>query len=351
MGADRRVGYRAGVRHSTQQIEPGRSVAHPGPVTDDRVTAVRGRTRPQHFADLLSGSPAHPDASGPGARFLVDAVTAAVDAAGADSGIVEFSTVRLPHISYCFPAAGDAVRPMLYSETHTSSGTVFEATATVGWRRRPSDEGESPADLERWVHFHASWVDDAGMLRGGHLWPDTTVAGTLDRATVWPLYGITLVNAFDDETELPVFTPVRAEAPATAAPLSRGDRDAVFARVRPNQEIHGTVRGLTTAHGLAGGAVRGGTGSFVGAMFDDGRTIEGPATEVISLAGRLDDTAAGPLTCSLITARGTVASGRLAAEGNIVGATYDLLLTGPVETGSQPLSSSPHHRRRGGSGQ
>lgn len=328
------------MRRSTQHIEPGRSVTHPGPVTDDRVTAVRGRTQPHHLADLLAGSPAHPDARGPGAGFLVDEVAAAVEAAGADSGIVEFSTTRLPHISYCFPAAGDDVHPMLYSKTHTSSGTVLGATATVGWRRRPGDDGaHQTAGLERWVHFHASWVDDAGALRGGHLWPETTAAGALDRATVWPLHGITLVNSFDDETELPVFTPVRAAARATAAPFSSGDRDAVFARVRPNEEIHRAVRALTTAHGLAGGAVRGGTGSFVGAMFDDGRIIDGPATEVISLAGRLDDTAAGPLTCSLITAHGTVASGRLAAEGNIVGATYDLLLTGPVRAAPQSLSS------------
>src|SRR5699024_1459128 len=73
-----------------------------------------------------------------------------------------------------------------------------------------------------------------------------------------------------------------------------------------------------------------------GAVFDDGRVVDGPATEVISLAGRLDDSAAGPLTCTLITARGTVESGRLAPEGNIVGATYDLLLTGPAAASATP---------------
>ena len=317
---------------STQQIVPGRAVIHPGPVAEDRITAVAGRTRPHFISDLLTALPERqPDPS-----LLTDAVIAAVEAAGADSGIVEFSTLRLPHISYCYPAAGDAVHPMLYSETHTSTGTVLEGTATVGWRRRPSEPGgEQTGDLERWVHFHASWVDEAGTLRGGHLWPETVTAGALERATVWPLHGITLVNDFDDETELPVFTPVRAEA-VTAAPPSPGDRDAVFARVRPNAEIHAVVRGLTVAHNLAGGAVRGGTGSLVGAVFDDGRVVDGPATEVISLAGRLDDSAAGPLTCTLITARGTVESGRLAPEGNIVGATYDLLLTGPVAASATP---------------
>jgi predicted DNA-binding protein with PD1-like motif len=313
------------VTHSTQQIVPGRPVTHPGPVAEDRITAVRGRTRPHLITDLPTATSDHRH----GAGLLTDAVIAAVEAAGADSGIVEFSTLRLPHISYCFPAAGDAVHPMLYSETHTSTGTVLEGTATVGWRRRPVEAGGEPTgDLERWVHFHASWVDDAGALRGGHLWPETATAGALERATVWPLHGITLINDFDEETELPVFTPVRAEAVA-AAPTSPGDRDAVFARVRPNAEIHEIVRGLTAAHSLAGGAVHGGTGSLVGAVFDDGRVVDGPATEVISLAGRLDDSAVGPLTCTLITARGTVESGRLAAAGNIVGATYDLLLTGP----------------------
>jgi predicted DNA-binding protein with PD1-like motif len=319
------------VTHSTQQIVPGRAVTHPGPVAEDRVTAVRGRTRPHLVPDLLAAS-----AREPGPILLTQAVVAAVEAAGADSGIVEFSTLRLPHISYCFPAAGDAVHPMLYSETHTSTGTVLEGTATVGWRRRPGETGgDSTGDLERWVHFHASWVDDAGALRGGHLWPQTQIDGPLERAIVWPLHGITLINDFDDETELPVFSPSPAHA-ATVAPSSAGDRDAVFARVRPNAEIHEVVHGLTNVHGLVGGAVRGGTGSFVGAVFDDGRIVDGPATEVISLAGHLDDTAVGPLTCTLITAHGTVESGRLAAAGTIVGATYDLLLTGPPTAPDAP---------------
>ncbi|WP_029089522.1 DUF296 domain-containing protein [Brevibacterium album] len=310
-------------------IVPGRPVTHPGIVAGSRTTVRVGRTQPFSTADLL---PAHvaSETEWP----LIDAVVAAVEATGADSGVVEFSGALLPRISYCFPAYGDDVRPMLYSDTHESSGVVTAGTATVGYRRTAPE-----APLTRWVHFHAAWQAADGELLGGHLWPETTTAGPLTNAVVWPLYGMSLVNSTCEETLLPVFAP---EPPLTAAGRGtsgggaiaetegalRGDRTAVFARVRPNVDLGEVIASLSAEHGLAGGSVRGGTGSFVGALYEGGRVVDGPATEVITLSGILGE-GAPALTCSLIDRHGAVHSGSLAVGRNVVGATYDLMLAGP----------------------
>lgn len=333
---------------------PGQIVRHPGIVAADRTTHVMGRTRPFTASEAVEAA-RRPGAGAQlsplletGPRPLFDVMVAVVEATGADSGVVEFSGIALPRVSYCFPAYGDEEHPMLYSATHESAGIVLQGTATVGFRR---DEGTGARS--RWIHFHIAWVDDAGDVHGGHLWPETLMEGALMNATVWPLYGMTLVNALDEETLLPVFTPHPSEtappspqSPASvpSAPGGRstpddddlpGDRDALFARVRPNEELVEVIDRLARAHGLVGGSIRGGTGSLVGgATFVDRKVSIGPASEIIALTGQLEDaTATRPasLSCSLVVAGGHVHGGRLHPQGNLVGATYDLMLVGPAD--------------------
>jgi predicted DNA-binding protein with PD1-like motif len=315
MLAERPVSYSERVTQNTPLIVPGRPVKHPGSAAAVRTTLAHGRTRPRAVTDLL-----RPDADDRSPTALLDLVAGAVEAAGADSGIVELGPVDLPSVSYCFPAYGDSTHPMLYSATHSGAGTLLRGTATVGFRR------ESPgAPLTRWAHFHVSWTDREGTLRGGHLWPETTAAGPLVQSTVWPLYGITLVNRLDEETQLPVFFPEQ-----NGRSTADGDRPALFARVHPNEEIGTVIADLTRRHGLEGGSVVGGTGSIVGAIFEDGRRVEGPATEVITLGGALTGTEPR-LTSTLISASAEVHGGVLAPTGNLVGATYDLMLAGPQD--------------------
>jgi predicted DNA-binding protein with PD1-like motif len=319
---------------TSQHIVPGQPVSHPGPAAEDRITAVSGITVPIAASDLLgeilpSGSlaPKDEDFADRSTRPLGDLMVEVVEAAGADSGIVEFSALAMPRISYCIPAPGDAAHPMSYSDTRESSGLMLHGTATGGFRQDPADATR----LTRWVHMHAAWTDADGTLRGGHLWPASRTADPLAHATVWPLYGITLVNSHDEETRMPVFAPL----PGTVSSAGRaqlrarsGARPAVFARVRPNVDIAQAVADLGREHGLTGGSVRGGCGSLTGALFDDGRIVEGPATEIIALSGCLIPGTAA-LSASVISASGRVHGGRLAARGNLVSVTYDLMLTGP----------------------
>lgn len=333
-----------------QTIVTGRPVTHPGPSSKSRTSVRVGTTRPHPASDLSGGDAGSASTSGDGDRRLIDLVVEAVEATGATSGIVEFQSVALSRISYCFPAAGDAAHPMLYSRTHESTGVVLNGTATVGYRREDPEAGHT-----RWVHFHAAWTDANGILRGGHLWPETTASTPLANATVWPLHGMDLVNATDPETELPVFSPVPigdADSPedttgpehlTSATALTAGDRRVVFARVCPNEEISQVIARLTDEHDLHGGSVCGGTGSLVGATFTDERIVEGPATEIISLSGRLPSRPAadGPdssplvLSCVLIDANAEVHGGVLAPTGNLVGATYDLVLAGPQRAAAE----------------
>lgn len=340
---------------TSQHIVPGQPVSHPGPAAADRITAASGITLPIAASDLLgdnlpAGSVASrdEDSADRSTRPLGDLMVEVVEAAGADSGIVEFSALAMPRISYCIPAIGDAAHPMSYSDTRESSGLMLHGTATVGFRRDPSDDSR----LTRWVHMHAAWTDADGTLHGGHLWPASRTADPLAHATVWPLYGITLVNSLDEETRMPVFAPLPTSVTSAGRAQLRarsGARPAVFARVRPNVDIAWAVATLGREHGLAGGSVRGGCGSLTGALFDDGRVVEGPATEIIALSGRI---AQGPtaLSASVISASGRVHGGRLAARGNLVSVTYDLMLTGPpADEPLDELSSSPRRRPHGGS--
>ncbi|MFF0817701.1 PCC domain-containing protein [Rhodococcus sp. NPDC003318] len=274
---------------------------HPGPVAEQRLESVPGGTVTVRV-------------SLPPGRRLVDAIDDELTRIGADSAQVELLGGPLARVSYCIPAVcTDGSRAAWYSETYEAATpvTIVGGSATVGRR-----------DGERFMHCHAAWHDARGVLRGGHLWPDTVVGATPVEIVLHAFDSVALTSGVDDETLMPVFTPS-----ATAEPVV-GNRRSVMTRVRPGVEIHETVRRVMAEHGIVRASVRGSLGSLVGAtLLRDGGavTVDGPATEV-ALAGHAERGGPAYLSALVMDRHGEVHVGELAERGNLVAVTFELFV-------------------------
>jgi hypothetical protein len=100
--------------------------------------------------------------------------------------------------------------------------------------------------------------------------------------------------------------------------------------VAPNEDVCTALETVCRQQGWRGATVRGGVGSTVGAVFDDGRTVEPFVTEVLIRQGRVQPGADGTLQAdidvSLVDYTGGLASGRLARGANPVLVTFELVL-------------------------
>ena len=246
---------------------------HPGPRLLPRVQTVTTRSTAVH-AELS-----------PGVRLIdgLDEILASTDATCAQ---VEITGGIFDRISYCVPAeCPDGSVVCTFSETREARtpAQLLVGSVTVGFR-----------DGERFMHCHAVWLDAEGEIRGGHLWPETVVGGVPVYAVVHPLPGITTVNARDPETCMPVFTPHPAADRSVESQPVRGARVAM-SRVRPGEDITTVVRQVCAEQGFRGAVVRAGVGSLVGACLrrDQGVfNVDGPATELATMVGRLRGDAA-----------------------------------------------------------
>lgn len=277
------------------------ALRHPGPVAADRIVSVATRSR-EVDVELE-----------PGARLL-DAISDAASAAGVDSAQVELLSGTLDPVSYCLPAAcPDGRTAATFSETHTARGPVSIVGGGVTFGRR---------DGAPFMHCHLAWLDATGALRGGHLWPETTVGPVPVRAVLHPLPGVQSLSAEDAETRLPVFTPVRAGNPPTAG------RRVVFSRVRPGEDIQVAAHRICADHGFERGIVRGSVGSLVGpALHHGGRAPAPPCTEVAAILGEVGPRSPGaPLYVVAVDSAGEVFAGLLDAPNSPVAITVELLV-------------------------
>jgi predicted DNA-binding protein with PD1-like motif len=281
---------------------------HPGPRLLPRVQTVTTRSTAVH-AELS-----------PGARLIdgLDEILASTDATCAQ---VEITGGIFDRISYCVPAeCPDGSVVCTFSETREARtpAQLLVGSVTVGFR-----------DGERFMHCHAVWLDAEGEIRGGHLWPETVVGGVPVYAVVHPLPGITTVNARDPETCMPVFTPHPAADRSVASQPVRGARVAM-SRVRPGEDITTVVRQVCDEQGFRSAVVRAGVGSLVGACLrrDQGVfNVDGPATELATMVGRLRGDAADiELSAIVVDRHGEVQRGVLVPGRNPVAITFELLI-------------------------
>jgi hypothetical protein len=101
-------------------------------------------------------------------------------------------------------------------------------------------------------------------------------------------------------------------------------------RVRPNQDLCTALETVCARHHVRRGVVRGGVGSLVGAVFDDGRTVEPFITEAYirrgSIAPGPDGLPCAELDIGLVDHTGGMAEGRLARGRNAVLITFELVI-------------------------
>jgi predicted DNA-binding protein with PD1-like motif len=284
----------------TRRTQP---LIHPGPPT-----AARRRS--------IATTVIRTQVTLPAGGRLLDAMVEAIERLGCACGQVELLDGTFSKISYCCPAVcQDGSVAVTYGGIHEAltPARLVAGSATVGFR-----------DGERFAHCHVTWFDADGVLRGGHLWPDTVIGSEPVRAAVHALTGVDMVSDTDPESGLPVFTPHRREASG-----SSGTR-AVMSRLAPGVEVGAAVREVMRENGFARASIAGSVGSLCGPVLARNgsvRVVEGPATEV-TFTGTfdLDDPAQSRVHVVAVDRFGTVHAGLLVEDENIVAVTMELLV-------------------------
>ena len=289
---------------------PMRRIEHPGPVADQRNSVVAARVRRQDW--LLPANTA--------ASTLRTTLATALAGSGAASAVLTLGSGKLFPFSHVMPALSTSPEHAVYfSATFVADQPVQLqcATVTLGWR------GTTP-----WLHCHATWAGADGRQHTGHLLPDDVVLATPLQATAWLLDGAAFVVQADDETRFTLFQPVAL--PGTDHSASATGRPALLVRLAPNEDVCTALESICMQHGITRAQVRGGVGSTVGAVFDDGRCMRPFVTETLVHRGCVrpgpDGQPQAKIDVSMVDHTGGQASGRLARGRNAVLVTFELVL-------------------------
>ncbi|WP_284078577.1 PCC domain-containing protein [Herbaspirillum aquaticum] len=277
-----------------------RTVRHPGAPDPQRIVT-------------LSGPAMHLDFMLEAGMNLRDAISIPLARAGLDGGTVRFANLPVAPLHFLMPAlAVDDQHAAFYSAPHAmEEGTVIEyACATAGRK-----------DGEPFVHCHAIWRGRDGQRQGGHLMMEKTEVGASTPAQAWGLHDATMATRYDPETNFTLFYPTRL----SDQPLSASGKRVVLARIRPDQDLTIAVEQACAEHGLRDAIVRGSVGSIIGAEFEDGRTLDDRATEILVRSGEVRD-GIGRLDIGLINPRGQVCEGVLKRGSNPVLICFELVL-------------------------
>jgi predicted DNA-binding protein with PD1-like motif len=252
---------------------------------------------------------------------LNDAVSEAFAKHGYTCGYARLNDVPMATLAYVIPAPSpDADHVAWYSATRQvpPPARIVEAGLFLGRR-----------DGAAFVHCHGAWQGSDGARKAGHVLPFESRLAADVQVKAIGIAGAGLEAQADNETNFTLFAPVAA---AIATPATLRDDEApggaILATVRPNQDITAAIREICTLRGLKAARIDG-IGSLVGASFEDGRRIEGPATEVLIRSGEASSQA-GPLQVrldvTLVGMDGTVHDGRLSAGANPVCVTFELMI-------------------------
>jgi predicted DNA-binding protein with PD1-like motif len=264
---------------------------------------------------------------------ILDALWRPLESVGRAAGKAEIAGGTCDRLRYVIPArCTDGSRVATFSDPIEADApvTVVLASATLGLR-----EGR------QWMHCHALWVDAAGIVRAGHLLPETTIGAPEPWSVVDAVSGVRLVSETDVESGLPVFEH-HGEGVGLMA-REHSDRQLLLARIKPNEDVVQAVEKLCLSEGLTSCLVRASVGSLVGAQLRVGERIvavAGPAVEVVALVGRVSTDVRGVptarLTATLVDEAGQVYGGELVSGANLVAITYELCLEPVVpETGER----------------
>ena len=281
-----------------------RMLVQPGPVHPVRIESRGGNLVPLRFV-LRAG------------LSLTEALTGPLVEAGFQSATLVVKGGALNPFRYVMPGpADDASHVAYFTAPRAPEGTthIEQANATFGW-----------ADGKPFLHCHAAWVEPDGQRRGGHILPGDSVVCEETWVEAWGFRDIRVATAADAETNFTLFQPNGQSRPG----------NAVFARVKPNEDIVRAVETIAAAHALPNAVVRGSLGSLIGARFTDGSGVKDHATEVLVRGGTVRNGTAS-LDLLVVDMAGQVHEGWLARDSNPVCITFDLMLEGTARSEATP---------------
>lgn len=279
-----------------------RSIEHPGPVHPARVQCVPARVHAAQV-ELPPGVP------------LLQALAIAVRSRGATSAVFSLRDLALEPMAFVMPALSDSPKHVAYfSQKYRASGVARIESGSITY---------GLLDGQPSLHCHATWVEGDGQRRSGHVLAAESKVAKPTRIDAWMLDGAAFEVQPDAETNFGLLQ-------VTATPAGKGGVDALVVRVRPNVDLCLTLESLCAEWNIRRGRIRGGVGSLIGTVFDDGRTIEPFVTEVFIERGVIAPDSNGELRAEvdvgLVAHSGEIAEGRLTRGLNPVLITFELVI-------------------------
>lgn len=165
-----------------------RTLVHPGAMTSVRLAHVAAHSQRQWRLTLAPG------------QVLLTALTAALAELNVQAAALALLGGELETVAYCLPIPDPEgqVIATYGSPLVLHNVALLRASATLG----------QTADGAPVMHCHATFADDQGTLRGGHVLPDRTVIGRRPLTVLaTALDGIHLRLSFDPETRLHMLLP------------------------------------------------------------------------------------------------------------------------------------------------
>ncbi len=248
-------------------------------------------------------------------RSVLAAIDEALKAKGYDSAVVQIRGGTFDPLVYVIPALSEGrVQAAWYSDIRSPAGRapIEELCLTFGRR-----------DGEPFLHCHGIWRHADGFRAAGHLMPHDARFAEPVEADVWAISGAVLDQLEDEETLFKLFTPV---ATASAPPASA--RRAVLCRIKPNEEINGTIERIAREHGIENATLHG-IGSLVGCDFVDGAYMSSIASELYIRSGKVwtqNGTIRSMLDIAIVDIHGQVFEGEIVRGRNNVCVTFELLI-------------------------
>lgn len=287
-----------------------RHIAHPGIPDSQRIFYVPTSAR------TLQGSLST-------GKTLLRAVTELAEAQGAKSGAFTLNGGAFDSFSYVMPALSKTSEHAVYfSDTFFVEGQVALESASVTYGLK---EGRP------WLHSHAVWIEPSGRRHCGHLLPDQIIV-----AAPIQLSGIALDTAAftvcpDIETHFSLFMPLVNTSQVQHPKTSTTEHQTAYAvRLAPNIDFCTALEDFCRAHEIENATIFGGVGSTVGAVFQDGSTVEPFSTELLIRSGRIVSSSQGhrlaELDVVMVDYKGGISEGRLARGVNPILVTAELVI-------------------------
>lgn len=286
-----------------------RQIKHPGPVTEPQIQALQ--TRILTVTEML-----------PAGVTLLEGFTGLLRKHGCQSAVAQVDPTGLWPVAYVLPALSrSAEHAVYYSDRHVPDAPIELKLATVTVGKREED---------LWLHCHASWVAIDGSLHCGHLLPDQTFLARPAQVKLSLLFDAGFVVCSDEHTRFSLFKPRILSSPAevTLPDASRLETGWCL-RIAPNIDLSHALERFCDNQNIPNARIRGGVGSTIGAVFDDGRVVEPFVTELLVETGCIKQAGGkslAQLDIAMIDYTGGVHRGRLARGLNPVLVTCELVL-------------------------